>query len=152
MKKILANSAVLSLILVLVLGLTMTSCKKSDEQTMTDVKTTLDAYTKAITEFDTWAKGQTLPTDPAQFEGFKQNVEMQYKKVTEAIKKWADNYDKVWKTKLQEADFTNFEKTKADLDAKAKAAYDGINKKFEDAKKAAAAAPPADQPKEEPKK
>jgi hypothetical protein len=153
MKKILANSAILSLIVALVLGLSMTSCNKtSDKATLDEVKATVDGYTKAFTDFDNWAKGLQLPADPAALDMLNGQIDAKFKPVADAQKKWADMYEKTWKPKLIETDITTFEKQVADLGTKAKASLDGLKKKIDDAKKMAAAPAPEGEKPAEPKK
>jgi hypothetical protein len=153
MKKILANSAILTLLVALVLGLSMTSCsKQSDKATLDEVKATVDMYTKTLTEFDNWAKGLQLPPDPAALDMLNGQIDAKFKPVADVQKKWADMYEKTWKPKLIETDIALYEKTIADLGTKAKASIDGLKKKIDDAKKAMAAAPAPEAPAPEKKK
>jgi hypothetical protein len=151
MKKILANSAILTLIVVLVLGVSMTSCgpKPSDKATVDEISKFFQNYEKAIADFDGFTK--TLAIDPANPDAAKAGIDASNKKVQDAVKAWADNYDKTWKPKLAAEDATKFEAQKKGDDDKAKAAFDNANKKFEDLKKAAApvdaAAPAPEAPK-----
>jgi hypothetical protein len=142
MKKILANSAILTLLVALVLGLSMTSCTpKSDKATLDEVKATVDMYTKSFNDFDNWAKGLQIPPDPAALDMLNGQIDAKFKPVADAQKKWADMYEKTWKPKLAPEDITMYEKQVADLGTKAKASLDGLKKKLDDAKKAMAAAP-----------
>jgi hypothetical protein len=153
MKKILANSAILSLIVALFLGLTMTSCQKtSDKATLDEVKATVDMYNKAFTDFDNWGKAIQLPTDPAGLDMLAGQIDAKFKPVADVQKKWADMYEKTWKPKLIETDQQMYEKTIADLGTKAKASHDGLTKKIDDAKKALATAPAPGAPAPEPPK
>jgi len=140
MKKILANSAILTLLVALVLGLSMTSCTKtSDKATLDEVKGTVDMYTKTFTEFDNWAKGLQLPPDPAALDMLNGQIDAKFKPIADAQKKWADMYEKTWKPKLIPEDITMYEKAIADLGTKAKTSLDGLKKKIADEK---AKAPP----------
>jgi chromosome condensin MukBEF ATPase and DNA-binding subunit MukB len=142
MKKILANSAILTLVVALFLSMSLTSCgpKASDKATVDEMTKFFQGYDKAIADLDNMTK--TMALDPANPDAPKGMIDQLNKKIQDAAKAWADNYEKNWKTKLSPEDITKFEKQNADLGTKAKAAFDNANKKFEDLKKAAV--PPAE--------
>jgi len=140
MKKILANSAIFTLILALVVSLSMTSCtpKTSDKAVKDEVDKTLADYNKAIGDLDAAIKAMNAPFAPDAAA----QLTAKMKPIMDAQKKWADNYDKVWKIKLIEADVQAVEKNKADLDKKAGDLKAAADKKNDEIKNAAPA--PAD--------
>lgn len=142
MKKILTNSAVLTLIVALIMGISFSACsKKSDPQVKEEATNVVNNYKTAVDEYVNWVNNAQPAADLAQ------QAAPYQQKVADAEKAWNDGVAN-YQQKLTKEDYTALE---GEFNA-AKEKLTGLDQKIQEKVTAAQQQPAPEQAPAEPAK